>query len=88
MLCISFSDINRDSRVLRQLEVLAELGDVTTVAYGERPAAAAEHLRLDEGLSSLPQTPLGVALLALRRYDSVELSAPAVREVLNVVGDR
>jgi hypothetical protein len=88
VLCISFSDINRDSRVLRQLEVLAELGEVTTIAYGERPPGATEHLRVDENLPSLPQTPAGVALLALRRYDSVELSAPAIREVLRLVGDR
>jgi hypothetical protein len=88
ILCISFSDINRDARVLRQLDVLAELGDVTTVGYGERPAAAAEHLAIDESLPSLPQTPVGVAMLALRRYDWVELNAPAVRAVPPLVGDR
>jgi hypothetical protein len=88
ILCISFSDINRDSRVLRQLEVLAELGDVTTVAYGEQPTGATEHLRIDEDLPSLPQTPAGVLLLALRRYDKVELTAPAIRDVLRLVGDR
>jgi hypothetical protein len=88
VLCISFSDINRDSRVLRQIEVLAELGEVTTVAYGDRPPGATEHLRVDESLPSLPQTPAGVAMLALRRYDAVELSAPAIRDVLRLVGDR
>jgi Glycosyltransferase Family 4 len=88
VLCVSFSDINRDSRVLRQLEVLAELGEVTTVAYGERPPGATEHLRVDESLPSLPQTLAGVARLALRRYDAVELAAPAIREVLRLVGDR
>jgi glycosyltransferase involved in cell wall biosynthesis len=88
ILCISFSDINRDARVLRQLEVLAELGEVTTVAYGERPPGATEHLRIDAGLPSLPQTPAGVALLALRRYDRVELAAPGNQEVLRQVGDR
>jgi glycosyltransferase involved in cell wall biosynthesis len=88
VLCISFSDINRDSRVLRQLEVLAELGEVTTVAYGEQPPGATEHLRVDEALPSLPQTLSGVARLALRRYDAVELTAPAIREVLRLVGDR
>lgn len=87
VLCISFSDINRDSRVLRQIEVLAELGDVTTVAYGEQPPGAKEHLRVDESLPSLPQTPAGVAKLALRRYDAVELAAPAIRDVLRLVGD-
>lgn len=88
ILCISFSDICHDSRVLRQLAVLAELADVTTVGYGEKPPAAAEHLEIDAGLPSLPQTPAGVAALALRRYDRVELAAPAVRAVLSAVGDR
>jgi hypothetical protein len=88
ILCISFSDINRDARVLRQLEVLSEMGEVTTVAYGDPPPGATEHLRVDETLPSLPQTPAGVALLALRRYDAVELSAPAIREVLRLVGNR
>jgi hypothetical protein len=88
ILCISFSDINRDARVLRQLDVLAELGDVTTVGYGDCPAAATEHLRIDESLPSLPQTPFGVAMLALRRFDWVELNAPAVRAVAPLIGDR
>lgn len=88
ILCISFSDINRDSRVLRQLDVLAELGDVTTVAYGDQPPGASEHLRIDASLPSLPQTPGGVALLVLRRYDRVELLAPAIQDVLRLVGDR
>src|SRR5690349_10923878 len=77
ILCVSFSDINRDARVLRQIEVLAELGDVTTAAYGSKPPGATDHLEVDERLPSLPQTPAGVALLALRRYDKVELTAPA-----------
>ncbi|WP_019810645.1 glycosyltransferase [Saccharomonospora halophila] len=88
ILCLSFSDINRDARVLRQLEVLAELGEVTTVGFGDRPAAATEHLEIDADLPSLPQTPAGVALLALRRFDRVELAAPAVRAARSVIGDR
>jgi hypothetical protein len=88
ILCVSFSDISSDSRVLRQLDVLAELADVTTVGFGGKPAAAAEHFEIDPALASLPQTPAGVALLALRRHDAVELRAPAVREALRLVGDR
>jgi glycosyltransferase involved in cell wall biosynthesis len=88
ILCISLSDINRDSRVLRQLEVLAELGDVTTIGYGEAPTAAAEHLEIDGDRPSLPQTPGGVALLALHRFKTVEMSAPAVRDAIRLIGDR
>lgn len=88
ILCISFSDINRDSRVLRQLDVLAELGNVTTIGYGDKPPAATEHLEIDADLPSLPQTPVGVALLALRRFDRVELSAPAIRAALDLLQGR
>lgn len=37
ILCVSFSPIHADSRVLRQLEVLREHGEVTTVGYGPAP---------------------------------------------------
>lgn len=88
ILCISFSDINRDARVLRQLRVLAELGEVTTVGYGTAPRGAAEHLSIDVALPSLPQTPKGVALLATRRFDRVEFLAPAARAALDLLGAR
>ena len=88
ILCISFSDIKADARVLRQLDVLAEYGDVTTLGYGEKPDAAAEHLRLDAALPSLPQTVAGVALLAVRFYKRQELAAPAVRAGADLAAGR
>ena len=80
ILCISFLGYQADSRVLRQLKLLAEAGEVTTLSYGERPPGATHHLEIDASLPSLPQTPLGVPLLALRQHSAVELSAPAVRQ--------
>lgn len=88
ILCISFSDIVADSRVLRQLDVLADFGDVTTLSYGARPARAHNHVEIERSLPSLPQTPLGVLNLAVRRYGAVELQAPAIREALRLLGDR
>jgi hypothetical protein len=88
ILCISFSDIRADARVLRQLEILAEFGDVTSLGYGEKPTAATNHLELEANLPSLPQTPLGVALLSLRAFRTVELAAPAVREAMKLIGDQ
>lgn len=78
ILCISLSPIERDARVLRQLSVLADFGDVTTVGYGGTPPGIAEHIRVPDDRPSLPQTPFGVARLALRRFRSVELGAPGV----------
>lgn len=88
ILCISFSEIVADSRVLRQLDLLAEFGDVTTLSYGKSPAAATEHLEIDSGLASLPQTPMGVAFLAVRLHSKAELMAPAVKRARDLVKGR
>lgn len=85
ILCVSFSPIHADSRVLRQLEVLREHGEVTTVGYGPAPEGVARHIEVPERASSLPQTPLGVLKLALRMHRSVELTAPGEKAVLDEV---
>lgn len=78
ILCISLSPIERDARVLRQLDVLTEFGDVTTVGYGGAPPGTMDHIRVPDDAPSLPQTLTGVARLALRRFRSVEVAAPGV----------
>jgi hypothetical protein len=78
ILSVSYSDITRDARVLRQVEVLARHGEVTTLGYGEQPAAATHHLQVPTGLASLPQTPTGVARLATRRLTGAEMAAPGL----------
>ena len=88
ILCISLSPLTRDARVLRQIDVLARHGEVTTLGYGPRPPAATAHLQVADDLNSLPRTPLGVAKLATRRLRSVEMDAPAVRRGLELVGDQ
>ena len=87
ILCVSFSPIHADSRVLRQIELLATHGEVTTVGYGPAPAGATRHIQVPDDAASLPQTPLGVARLALRLHDGVELKSPGEKAVLaEVVG--
>lgn len=82
ILCVSFSPIFADSRVLRQIEVLKRHGEVTTVGYGPSPKGVKRHIQVPDGASSLPETPLGVAKLALHLHDAVELSAPGEKAVL------
>jgi glycosyltransferase involved in cell wall biosynthesis len=82
ILCISFSPLHRDSRVRRQLAVLREFGDVTTVGYGPAPEGVAHHVEVPDGAASLPQTPGGVLRLALRAHESVELRSPGERAAL------
>ena len=79
ILDISFSPIIRDARVMRQVSVLARLGDVTTVGYGPKPPASERHLEVPAGLNSLPRTPGGVLRLATRQLSSVETPPPASR---------
>ncbi|MEV8250821.1 hypothetical protein AB0O87_07845 [Microbacterium sp. NPDC076768] len=88
ILCISFSDIRSDSRVLRQLDQLTKFGRVTTLSYGEAPPQADDHIQIDSGLPSLPQTVSGVLNLALRRYKTVQLEAPAVQVARAALGSR
>ncbi|MGE3193440.1 MAG: hypothetical protein AB7K08_08250 [Microbacteriaceae bacterium] len=82
ILCVSFSPIHADSRVLRQLDVLREHGEVTTVGYGPAPDGVARHIEVPENAPSLPQTPLGVLRLALRRHRAVELTSPGEKAVV------
>lgn len=82
ILCVSFSPIIRDARVLRQVGVLASIGDVTTIGYGEAPAGSSRHLRIDDANNSLPRTPGGVVRLATRQLRSAELAAPGARQAL------
>ena len=82
ILCVSFSPIYADSRVLRQIEVLQQHGEVTTVGYGPAPEGVKRHIQVPDGASSLPETPLGVAKLALHLHNAVELSAPGEKAVL------
>jgi hypothetical protein len=79
ILCISLAPFRNDARVLRQVGLLCEFGDVTTVGFGPAPDGVAEHVEVPPGLKTLPQTPRGVLGLALRRWKTSELAAPAVR---------
>jgi hypothetical protein len=78
ILCISLSNVHVDARVLRQLSVLADFGEVTTIGFGPKPAGATHHIEVPAHLKTLPQTPRGVFNLALRRMRASELAAPAV----------
>jgi len=85
ILVLSFSPIHRDARVLREIQALAEVGEVTSVGYGPTPPHVARHVRVPDSAPSLPQTPLGVARLALRRLRASETAAPAARAALRLV---
>jgi glycosyltransferase involved in cell wall biosynthesis len=88
ILCISLSPIRRDARVLRQISILRELGDVVTVGYDEKPDGVVEHIRVPDDRPSLPQTVGGVLKLGMRRFDAAELDAPGVSYALEKLKGR
>jgi len=87
ILSISFSPLTRDSRVRRQLSVLREFGELTTVGYGPTPEGVTEHIEVPEDAPSLPQTPGGVIRLALHGYRGVQLRAPGEVAALRQLKD-
>jgi glycosyltransferase involved in cell wall biosynthesis len=87
ILSISFSPLRTDARVLRQLRLLAEFGDVISLGFGEAPDGVAEHIEIPAA-ASLPQTVGGVAKLALRRFRAAELDAPAIRAAGSALAGR
>lgn len=88
ILCISLSLITSDARVLRQIALLAEFGDVTTIGFGDAPPGATDHIAVPRALKTLPQTIPGVLKLALRRWRAAELAAPAIAWSLRALAGR
>lgn len=88
ILVISFSNIDSDARVLREISVVAKHGHVTSLGYGSKPAYVDEHIQVPDWAKSLPQTPLGVLQLALHLHNQAELAAPGNRYALRALSDR
>ena len=88
ILDISFSPLSRDARVLRQLSVVAQHGEVTTLGYGPATPFSTHHLEIPASALSLPQTIPGVANLALHRHEAADLQAPATQAALARVGEQ
>lgn len=88
ILVISFSNIESDARVLREISVVAKHGHVTSLGYGPKPDYVSEHIQVPDSAKSLPQTSLGVLRLALHLHNQAELAAPGNRYALRALSDR
>lgn len=51
ILIVSFTDISRDPRAIKQVRAALELGQVTTCSFGPQPHPDVEHLELDPAAS-------------------------------------
>ena len=83
ILILSFSPIASDARVLKQVELARELGDVITCGFGPRPDGVREHIRIPDGLTILPLEPkllvLRLGRLALHRAPAIRWARRALR---------
>lgn len=70
LLIISFSDLNSDARLQRQIAAFAESYEVVTAGFGTRPDGSAEHI-------SLPLPPSGRARSRRMQIESVLFRARA-----------
>ncbi|HKJ13072.1 MAG TPA: glycosyltransferase [Ornithinimicrobium sp.] len=75
LLVLAFSPLASDARVLRQVGLLAQDFDVTTLGYGPRPAGVVEHLRLPDDIVAWRTNR---ALLVARRWQAAYDRAPVV----------
>lgn len=66
ILVISPSEISRDPRVLRHVEVAREFGDVTTCGYGADSIPNTAHLQISPNVRFLPRSVLTLSLIKLR----------------------
>lgn len=86
VLLVSFSPLDRDPRILRQLRVLSPHFDVITIGYGPKPELAKEHIEISEKpkgdwwgrIIRLVQANLG---LTGRAYENSEKYSDALRWV-------
>ncbi|MFM9920737.1 glycosyltransferase family 1 protein [Lacisediminihabitans sp. H27-G8] len=71
LLIISFSEIAKDARVLKQVREFSESYHVTTCGFGESPLASVEHLRVD--------TPAGGAARGILRFPLAAIDLVAAK---------
>ncbi|GAA1302594.1 MAG: glycosyltransferase [Brachybacterium tyrofermentans] len=80
ILVLSLSPIERDPRVLRQIALLSELGDVHTAGYGAAPAGVASHVQVPEELGNWRSDYRRFyALVLTRQFRRLYDNAPWVR---------
>lgn len=83
ILVLSLSPIERDPRVLRQIALLRDIGEVHTAGYGAAPDGVASHLRIPDSLGAWRHNyRLYYALVLSRRLHQLYFGAPWVRFLL------
>lgn len=86
---LSFSPIARDPRVLRQVELLSTVGEVTTCGYGPAPDGVVRHVQVPDHLAAWRPGRLGritsALLHVLRRHARLYSGSPRIAFVLDAL---
>lgn len=89
LLLLSFSPIDRDPRVTRQLRLFADQYRVITCGYGPAPAEAEDHIEMPEDLKPWRPSYKPTALMQeLHLHKRLYFGAPRVKYVLDAVRAR
>lgn len=83
LLIVSFSELTRDARVLRQISLFAEHHEVITAGFGAAPPGAQRHIRLPlprAGFRRRARAYAEAVLLRLRAYRLMYWTDPMVRQ--------
>src|SRR5690606_1166850 len=86
LLLLSFSPIDRDPRVMRQLRLFAPDYDVITCGYGPAPAEAHDHIEIPEQLKPWRASYKPTAVMQeLHLHRRLYFGAPRTTYVLDAV---
>lgn len=83
LLILSFSPIESDARVLKQVRHFEKHYDVTTCGYGGAPSGGVTHVRIPDDVPFRQHTR---EMLVLRRYRRIYWHSPALRFVQGALG--
>ncbi|WP_439565176.1 glycosyltransferase family 1 protein [Microcella sp.] len=84
LLILSFSPIERDARVLKQVTHFAERYDVVTCGYGGAPAGSSRHLQIAD---DAPWSERRREWLVLRQYSRIYWHSAAIRAAQTLLRD-
>jgi hypothetical protein len=87
ILIISPSDISRDPRVLRHVEVAKEFGAVTTCGYGEDSIPGTSHLQISPNVRFLPRNLFTLSLIKLHLHSWAARRSQFYIEAKSLLGE-
>lgn len=79
LLILKFAPLDRDPRVLRQIEMFADDFEVTTCGYGPAPKGVQDHIRIPDGMRAWrPRRSAALALYLTRQYARLYFGAERI----------